>query len=106
MLLNNKGFTLFEVLISFSLFMTIIMTVVPLIILVETERKVLSERRMYASLLHDELQYMLSSSRQASSIVHDDVTMTFTRENDFLKGCVTWENKKQQNDEICLYGLP
>lgn len=103
---NHKGFTLFEVLISFSLLMTMVVTLIPLLIMVDSERKVLSERRFYASQLHDELQIALMQPTPPPDILTEEWIITFQMEVDYLKGCVQWENFKKDPDEICFYGLP
>lgn len=104
MLSNNKGFMLVEVLISFSLLMTIIITIIPLTVLIEKERKVLNERRYHASLLHDELQQYIGSTSATSKSING-MTITFTKEGNLIRGCILWENVKKNTDEICLYGI-
>lgn len=104
MLLNNKGFILVEVLIGFSLLVTVVTTIVPLTVLIDQERKVLSERRTYASVLHDELQHYIWKTSSALENI-DGFTIDFNEEGNLIRGCISWENVKQQIDEICLYGL-
>ena len=101
---NNKGFILIEMLIGFSIIVSVITTIIPMSVLIEKERKVLSDRRFYASLLHDELQHYLWHHSTSSQLI-DGITINFTQEGHFVRGCIVWENVKQTTDEICLYGL-
>src|SRR5690625_4694086 len=64
MLLNNKGFSLVEVIVASSMIMMIIMTILPIGSLLERERAVLSERRTINLKLHDELQPFLWDDQQ------------------------------------------
>lgn len=85
-------------------------TMIPIISLLEQERTVLSERRTFSAKLHDELQAFLWNDLQLPSsylveIDLIDVTFSFTYEEQFIKGCVNWENARKKSETICLYGL-
>jgi len=92
--------------------MTIITTIVPIISVLLTEQRVLSDRRVISSALHDELQvYLWENSRKIpdtfkKEINKKEATFHFTHESDFVKGCVNWENGKQNKETFCVYGLP
>jgi len=107
---NNNGFTLLEVLIAMSIIFMLMTTIIPITSLLERERTVLSERRMFSSKLHDELQPFLWNDLQLPSSHSDvinliNVTFSFTYEGQYIKGCVNWENARKKSETICLYGL-
>lgn len=101
---------LIEVLIAATLILSMITLFVPIITLLEEERKIFSDRRLIGSKLHDELQpflwgIQLGSEQSYTEIMNTiKITYVFKNENNFIKGCATWENVKGKNDEICLYG--
>lgn len=100
-----------EVLFASMILMTFIMTIVPIASLLKQEKEVLSERRLIANHLHDELQNYLWSEKNSSDRYSDVVDKTavdlrFAKENDFIKGCVDWTNARQRKETFCLYGYP
>ncbi|WP_337019686.1 type II secretion system protein [Oceanobacillus massiliensis] len=107
---KNNGFTLIEVLIAASVLFTAVSTLLPLITILDSEQKVLSDRRAFAYMLHDELQqfiwapqtYPEKFEKENNSV---QATFEFTEEADFIKGCVEWINVKQRNETLCMYGL-
>jgi type II secretory pathway component PulJ len=109
---KDNGFTLIEILIAAALLMTIVITMVPIISLIQNERHILSERRNLSLKLHDELQPVLwADDRHLPSSyveIHDqkEIVFLFEEENDYVKGCVEWENVKKQQETFCLYGSP
>lgn len=111
MLLNNKGFTLVEVLVAFSLIMLLVTTFVPISTLLQQQTVIFSDRRIMSSKLHDELQVILWDKKAFSSetftkqVNDKNAIFRFTREDDLIKGCVKWDNINNKKEEICLYGL-
>lgn len=110
MLSNNRGFTLIEVLVAFSLIMMLVTTFIPISSIIEKHTSILSDRRVISSKLHDELQKQLWEKKSLSSesviikVNKKAVTFFFTNENELIKGCAKWENVKNQNEKFCLYG--
>jgi len=109
-LLNSRGFTLLEVLIASSIILMLISIIVPITSLLEQERTVLKERRAFSARLHDELQPFLWNDLElpiSYSSVNNlvDITFRFTHESEYIKGCVSWENAREKNETICLYGF-
>lgn len=107
--MNNKGFTLIEVLVATSIIFMLLTTILPISLLLEKERIVLSERRMLAAHLHDELQQYLWNDldlpKYYSTIVNQiEVSYNFAIEERLIKGCVTWENARKTDETICFYG--
>ncbi|WP_188453665.1 type II secretion system protein [Virgibacillus oceani] len=109
---NNKGFTLIEVLVAFSIIFMIATTLVPIATTLNTELEVLSQRRMLTNRLHDELQDYLWDSEPAipktytERINKKEVLFHFNLENRLIKGCAEWQNVKQSIEKYCLYGYP
>lgn len=107
MSLNNKGFMMIEVIISSSIIFLFIIIFIPAISMIETERKVLTERRWISSTLHDELQHYLAGE-DVKSIVHHNYThisLTFKPNQQYIQGCASWKNVKNKDETFCLYGF-
>lgn len=80
-------------------------TIVPLIVFVNTEEEVLSQRRISANQLHDELQsYIWEDEHLPASYTKGNVHYHFTIENTIIKGCAEWKNVKDKKEMFCLYG--
>ncbi|GAB3052016.1 prepilin-type N-terminal cleavage/methylation domain-containing protein [Virgibacillus ainsalahensis] len=109
--MKTNGFTLIEVLIASTLLITVVTTVFPIITLLTNEKDNLSDRRILTSKVHDELQDYLwdkekSTPDQFTEIIRmKEVTFTFTKEKEYIKGCARWENVKKTKETICLYGI-
>lgn len=110
MLSNNRGFTLTEVLVAFSIIMLLVTTFLPIGSIIRKESIVLSERRKISSVLHDELQYFLWEEKIESSvsyfkkITNREVEFRFIPEGELIKGCAKWESIKEKEELFCLYG--
>lgn len=111
--MSNKGFTLIEVLIATSIIVVMVTSIVPIATLLNYEREILSDRRTITYLLHDELQPFIWEEDgklfpviYTKSIKNKIVTLRFTLQNEFIKGCAKWENVKQSNETVCLFGYP
>jgi len=108
---KNKGFTLAEVLIAMSILFTVILSITPITSVLEKEQDILNDKRLISLQLHDELQPFLWNNRQIPAanmrkINNKNVTFEFKHQNEYVKGCAKWENAKQINDQICIYGIP
>lgn len=109
---NSNGFTLTEVIIATGIILTVASTFLPIITIIDREQNLLSERRILAYQLHDELQQFIWGTEKALPIHytksnHHAMTadFIFKQENEFIKGCVEWINAKKEEEEICLYSL-
>lgn len=88
----------------------VIATMLPLYTMIKQERKVLADRRTATLILHDELQQIIyvdvDHFPQTKKINEPlRLEMTFTKNSNEIKGCAKWTNEKEQNEQICLYGL-
>src|SRR5699024_206523 len=112
MLKNNKAFTLIEVLVGSSILFLIIITIVPINSLLESERSLLRDRYDYTNKLHDELQSFIWERHKRIPVTYErrinNKTVSFQSSkeyNELIKGCVNWENVRNKYEEICLYGF-
>ncbi|HLR08247.1 MAG TPA: prepilin-type N-terminal cleavage/methylation domain-containing protein [Bacillota bacterium] len=108
---KNKGFSLIEVMTSFSIVLMLILTLLPIVSLLNKERDVLNKRSLISIRLHDTLQdyirleHVTPDTRQ-TTVDGTDVHYTFTDEGEYVKGCAEWNNIKNETEEVCLYGYP
>lgn len=111
MLSNRNGFTLVEALTGMSIISFIIIITLPLHHILQLEREVLHERRIFNYYLHDEL--IKEINRQGSEIRNSfsteinnkNINISFENESLYLKGCVNWTNAKKSEETYCLYGI-
>lgn len=108
---DNKGFTLLETVVAASILFTVILIVVPISSLLMIERNVQSERYEYTKQLQLELQPFIHRESKLRSTNYNRVvnnkklSFHITKENNnLIKGCVTWENVRTNQEETCLYG--
>lgn len=110
-MLNDKGFTISEVLVSLTVLLIISTAVLPLTTFVAQERKTLSQKRVITYKLQDELQVILqddfvSTINWEENLQSADVTFQFKETNEqYIQGCATWNNLMSRQEEVCLYGI-
>lgn len=74
------------------------------------EQTLLQDRRNIAVKLHDELQFYIWEDHidlplsYTVTINRKLVLLSFTKSNSIIEGCATWENAKQKEESLCLYG--
>lgn len=107
-LFDNKGFMFVEIIASITLMLTFIMVFVPLSTLLIQEKKTLAERRQISSFLHDELQKYIWNGKEipssyATSVQSLPVRLQFSFEGEYLKGCASWQNARNREEELCFY---
>jgi len=105
---QNKGFTLIEVLVAKSIIITLLLTFIPIYSTITYEQHILETRLLATSTLHDELMLYEKDERKEKSFTtnvnNESVTIRFTNQSKYIKGCATWTNIKKRKEEICLYG--
>lgn len=98
--------------VATSILLAFIGLFVPAVSLLQTEKQILSDRRMVAFELHDQLQPFiwqttnLKRNRYQIKVDTLPVEITISTEKEYLKGCAYWKNAKKQQEKICLYSLP
>lgn len=106
-----NGFSLIEVLAAFSIVMVLVLTMLPIITLLQQEEKILSDRRHISNVLHDELQSLIWDlpdklpSPVSKTVRSHDVTFDFSRKKSFIEACGSWKNLQERHEEVCLYGM-
>ncbi|MDC3413401.1 type II secretion system GspH family protein [Aquibacillus sp. 3ASR75-11] len=109
-MLNNKGFSYAEVIVSFAIWVTIMMTFIPIASQLKLEQQMFREQRFIQSTLHDAMQQMLLDRSEpfpltyTETILKKNVSFTFNIEKSLIKGCATWENAKKKEKSFCLNG--
>lgn len=97
-------------LIALSLTMMLVVTVLPIYQLLQTERVILNNRLMIQSKLHDLLLDKLykreGTSEDKLIINHLQIPVIFQTNNGIVKGCAQWTNEKGRDEKLCLYGIP
>ena len=107
---KSRGFTLVEVLAAMAIFILIALTLLPLHMTIEQERKNLHDKRIIVNGLHDALQEYIreekSESRFTKQIGHQKVEIQFSEEKELWKGCAVWTDVKQRRQTECLFTYP
>ncbi|QDP40599.1 hypothetical protein FN924_10595 [Radiobacillus deserti] len=110
MLRSPKGYSLVESVTALSLLLLILTSFLPLLLYVKQQERLLSDRRLIQSELHDELLYFIHHSSKPLPASYEriiqkrSVTFSITKERDYMKGCVEWDNVNQNTETFCLYG--
>jgi len=79
--------------------------------IIHAERQVLTDRIIISSFLHDELQQTLQDDPASSQLEYierlqnKEISLSFIKEDSYIKGCAKWTNKRSREDGICFYGI-
>jgi len=107
---NNKGYMLLNTLFSFSLFLTLTLSLLPMINTTYKEQMILEERRYWLYTLHDELKRNNQSSSLpiTTQLNRNEQTaiVTLSRTSSLVKGCIKWQNERGKQERECLYAKP
>src|SRR5690554_6650517 len=105
--MNRNGFTFIEALVSLNIIIFISLTVAPLSTLVMQERVNALLKRDVVHMLYEDLLYRANGNdatmHYEKSIQQTNVQFTFQLENEYMRGCANWENKKTRKETFCLY---
>lgn len=106
---NSNGFSVIEAFVSLGILVLVATSFLPLASFVSYEKEALSHKRQIVLLLHDELQSVLMKNDFPTTrkVFLDSVVTTFeftNTESRLIKGCATWTNIRNRNEEICIYG--
>lgn len=109
-LLNNRGFTVTEVLVALTALMLLATVLIPLSTIITNEREVLSQKRHITYQLHDELHNVIHNQKSIETFHKRfrtvEVKFEFTElDSSLVKGCARWENLMNRSEEVCLYGI-
>lgn len=107
---KNSGFTFIEILVSISIILMLSTIIVPIASKMKAERQKLSDTRVIIQILHDEFQDSLYNKERSAKdnfkrkVRNRDLSFSFFKEGKYQKGCVSWKNAIQKQEEHCLYG--
>lgn len=109
---NNKGFFTIEAIASFHIFLTIMLTLIPIIYQLKAEQETLSERRYAQTQLHGQLlEYLYAPENPSNELTIEMadsskqvLTIQFLETGDKVKGCAEWTNAKENSERFCIYG--
>lgn len=102
---NEKGISLIQTIIAFSVVVLLVMTLVPSIILIKREQAVLQTRLVAAHQIHDVLVEELAlATKEQRTKQTDLITYTINYYEDQVKVCGQWKNPKQIEEIRCYYG--
>lgn len=106
---NTRGFSLSEVIIAMSIVMILMASILPIHQLIETEQLRLKQHHLIKLALHDELQDViwlnLPLNTYEKTVANNKVTLSFTTEAEYVKGCAAWSNVQNKFEKVCLYGI-
>lgn len=109
MLIRKNGYSIIEVIVASSLFLSTVAIFVPILSQLQMEKNILNERRIAAFQLQEELQqYIWKEESLLPAAYSTDISgralrFQFTEIDQLIKGCVEWQNAKQNNETFCLY---
>ena len=108
MLRNCNGFSILEVIGALSIFLVVIMLMLPILIKTYEERSILDYKKEALVLLHNEKEsYLYDHGYEAitKEIVNGRRTylLTFDGEAPLIKLCVHWEVPWDKKGKVCGY---
>ncbi|WP_102345604.1 type II secretion system protein [Bacillus sp. Marseille-P3661] len=110
MLVNCKGFSLVEVLVSFALFLMVTSFIVPIFMNVSQERYFLDYKRDALLLLHNEKETYLYDKKvlQAKDLLSGNKQFHFTaeRKGNLVELCIFWEAFLSEQGQTCTFVKP
>lgn len=86
-------------------------TMLPIYTSIQKEKLTLEERSRISTELLNELHLVLHDKNEwersfTKQIANRSANFTFSREDEYVKGCVNWTNAKDKHEERCLFGIP
>ncbi|MFD2925961.1 type II secretion system protein [Halobacillus naozhouensis] len=102
--MNNKGFTVVEVICAFGVLLIIATSILPLLGELRLSQKELAEERAIISKLQNELLKYKLHPREEYPFTkeYDLMTVTYKKQPSLLEACATWETRRDHK-ELCLY---
>ncbi|KGX89184.1 hypothetical protein [Pontibacillus litoralis] len=107
---NYNGFISLTSLYSFSLFLILSLSLLPIVATIQAEQSFLQEERHVVHALANELQQALYYKKEAfpfvisTTISSEPVTISFTIDGEMIKGCAHWSTIRHEERKECLYG--
>ncbi|MFC4388541.1 hypothetical protein ACFOZ1_12120 [Gracilibacillus marinus] len=93
-----------EVLVSMTIFLSSILTLIPVLHQIQLENRKLEERTIVAQYLYQSLQlypnFHLLDNLETSK---GEVILSFHPNPKYIEGCAEWTNVKNIQEQFCLY---
>ncbi|MFG6114352.1 prepilin-type N-terminal cleavage/methylation domain-containing protein [Halobacillus sp. MO56] len=106
--MKYNGFTLVEVIVAFGLLLTLLLSTLPIMMKVNMEEAILTDRRIVTAILHDELLKKVNAPVMGvMSYSIDDFTNIHVNveiQDGLVKACADWNNKQNHTEKVCLNG--
>lgn len=101
----EKGFTILEVLVSFSIWLLLFITLVPSYVLVKQERSNILLLNTANQLVYEEFMEIKNGSGVRENKVTERNGITYNIDWSFDGGtvCVRWEDRRKRSEERCGY---
>src|SRR5699024_6478749 len=104
-LLNNKGTSMIQTLIAFTIIIMLVMTITPSVVIIKKEQNVLKQRFKNMHLLHDILIKELNEEVSDNKISKDlNLKYTINYQDEMVQVCGNWSNIKNIREYMCYYG--
>ncbi len=105
---TSKGFTLVETLVAVSILFISLAIVVPSFVLIQKERNELYTEltiidSLRSELMHLDHQNTTFPAKFSGTMNEKELVYHLSTTNQFVKGCVTWENNHFNEKNFCLY---
>lgn len=101
-----------EVLIASTIFFQALIIFIPIYTDIQTAKDTLGDRRWAAHQLQAELQQFILGNPPPLPVSKETTKdgkafhFHFYKEDIYTKGCVSWENAEETEEEICLLAIP
>ncbi|MGP4042343.1 hypothetical protein ACTWP4_20885 [Gracilibacillus sp. D59] len=107
---NQAGFYMLETLLSIMIFFTACLTLFPIQHQLMIEKKLIREEEKATYFLSVKMHEALLGKSSLGSEIYEDIissplTLTITRSNSLIEGCVSWNNVKQSETTTCQYAI-
>lgn len=104
-LFNEKGFSLVQTLISFTIVILLVTTIVPSIVHIKKEQNILKQRLSSAHHLHDILIEEINSKNTDDKVGNSQsIKYKIVYQDSLVEVCGSWTNIKTVQENRCYYG--
>ncbi|MCK0472590.1 type II secretion system protein [Halalkalibacter sp. APA_J-10(15)] len=102
-MLSNKGLTLVEVMFALSCLMIIVMSLLPIIVIVQQELSANKQEREVLFLLEESMHYYRVSGLMNEPVVNEDILFTYEFiDNHIVRFCASWIALNGRDYEHCF----
>jgi len=108
---NEQGFSIVEVLLGTILFLSMILTILPISIQLYEERQSIKEEKLIHYFLFEEMK----KSHRSHSVTNEQISqhqinnrkfqIIYTKEDSYIKACAQWKDIRSLQKEVCFYDI-